>query len=93
MSLPWEGRKARLGHILKSHGDEDEDALTLDRILHEHNGSRRKGWCSNCFLDKPECKSSQGAEVESLRFQDRDLQVVGTLEYGQFGVVGTSLLT
>ena len=26
-------------------------------------------------------------EIESLRFQDNDLQVLGTLEFGQFGVV------
>jgi len=26
-------------------------------------------------------------EIDSLRFNDRDLEVVGTLEYGQFGVV------
>lgn len=26
-------------------------------------------------------------EVDSLRFNDNDLDVVGTLEYGQFGVV------
>jgi hypothetical protein len=27
------------------------------------------------------------AEIDALRFKDRDLQVLGTLEYGQFGVV------
>ena len=26
-------------------------------------------------------------EIDYLRFNDRDLEVVGTLEYGQFGVV------
>ncbi len=26
-------------------------------------------------------------EIDLLRFNDRDLEVVGTLEYGQFGVV------
>jgi hypothetical protein len=27
------------------------------------------------------------SEVDTLRFQDKDLLVAGTLEYGQFGVV------
>ena len=31
-------------------------------------------------------------ELDSLRFGDRDLDVVGTLEYGQFGVVRALLL-
>ena len=26
-------------------------------------------------------------EIDSLRFSDKDLDLVGTLEYGQFGVV------
>ena len=26
-------------------------------------------------------------EIDALRFQDKDLNVIGTLEYGQFGVV------
>lgn len=27
------------------------------------------------------------AEIDVLRFTDKDLDIVGTLEYGQFGVV------
>jgi hypothetical protein len=33
--------------------------------------------------------AAKTAEVDSLRFKDNDLDVVGTLEYGQFGVVGS----
>ena len=31
--------------------------------------------------------SAKTAEVDTLRFADKDLDVVGTLEYGQYGVV------
>jgi hypothetical protein len=33
MSFSWFNRKARLGVLLKSRGDEDEDALVLDNLL------------------------------------------------------------
>ncbi|TFK33478.1 kinase-like domain-containing protein [Crucibulum laeve] len=72
MSLQWHQRKARLASLLKSHGDEDADALTLDRLLH---GQSVIG------------KTAKTTEIDTLRFQDKDLDVVGTLAYGQFGVV------
>jgi hypothetical protein len=31
--------------------------------------------------------SAKTIEIDALRFQDKDLNVIGTLEYGQFGVV------
>ena len=34
MFTSWLKRKARLGALLQSNGDEDEDGLALDRILH-----------------------------------------------------------
>lgn len=34
--------------------------------------------------------SAKTSEVDALRFNDKDLDVVGTLEYGQFGVVGVA---
>ena len=34
MSLSWHTRKARLGNLLDSQGNEDDDALALDRLLH-----------------------------------------------------------
>ncbi|GLB40896.1 putative protein tyrosine kinase [Lyophyllum shimeji] len=72
MSLSWAQRKARLALLLKSHGDEDAEALALDRILH---GQSVIG------------KTSKTIEIDAIRFGDRDLQVAGTLEYGQFGVI------
>ena len=72
MSASWIHRKTRLQELLKSHGDEDEDALALDRLLH---GQLVIG------------KTTRTTEIDSVRFQDRDLQVLGTLEYGQFGVI------
>ncbi|KAJ3767254.1 kinase-like protein [Lentinula raphanica] len=72
MSLSWVHRKTRLQGLLKSTGDEDEDGLALDRLLH---GQLVIG------------KTAKTAEIDTLRFQDQDLQVLGTLEYGQFGVI------
>jgi hypothetical protein len=34
MSLSWHKRKTRLNRLLKSTGDENEDGMALDRILH-----------------------------------------------------------
>ena len=36
----------------------------------------------NAYINK-----AKTIEIEFLRFQDKDLYLVGTLEYGQFGVV------
>ena len=36
--------------------------------------------------------SAKTIEIDALRFQDKDLNVIGTLEYGQFGVVCLLLL-
>ncbi|TFY77005.1 hypothetical protein EWM64_g7008 [Hericium alpestre] len=68
----WKQRKARMGTLLQSRGDEDADGLTLDRVLH-----------SQSVIGK----TFKTTEVDSLRFSDTDLTVVGTLEYGQFAVV------
>ncbi|EMD39026.1 hypothetical protein CERSUDRAFT_93065 [Gelatoporia subvermispora B] len=72
MSKSWRKRKARLGALLESRGDEDDDGVALDRILH---GQSVIG------------KTSKTTQVDSLRFSDDDLHVAGTLEYGQFGVI------
>lgn len=72
MSQTWKNRKTRLSSLLNSDGDEDAEALALDRILH---GQSVIG------------KTSKTTEVDALRFSDKDLNVVGTLEYGQYGVV------
>ncbi|THH16333.1 hypothetical protein EW146_g4295 [Bondarzewia mesenterica] len=72
MSSPWIKRKARLGALLQSNGDEDAEGVALDRILH---GQSVIG------------KTSKTTEIDVTRFTDKDLSIVGTLEYGQFGVI------
>ncbi|KAI0289257.1 kinase-like domain-containing protein [Russula brevipes] len=72
MSTSWLKRKARLATLLQSTGDEDEDGLALDRILHGQSVI---------------AKTAKTIEVDKLRFTDKDLAVVGTLEYGQFSVI------
>ncbi|KAJ3573913.1 hypothetical protein NP233_g2126 [Leucocoprinus birnbaumii] len=72
MSLSWLQRKAKLSVLLKSEGDEEADGIALDRLLH---GQKVIG------------KTPRTAEIDALKFQDKDLQVVGTLEYGQYGVI------
>ncbi|KAG6827226.1 hypothetical protein H0H92_012725 [Tricholoma furcatifolium] len=71
MSLSWGQRKLRLASLLKSLGNEDVEGLALDRILH---GQSVIG------------KTTKTAEIDTLRFSDKDLTVAGALEYGQFGV-------
>ncbi|KAG2095128.1 kinase-like protein [Suillus discolor] len=71
MSLPWTKRKTLLGSLLNS-SDDDEEGLALDRILH---GQRIIG------------RTARTAEIESLRFSDGDLVVLGTLDQGQFGTI------
>ncbi|THG95755.1 hypothetical protein EW026_g5955 [Hermanssonia centrifuga] len=55
-------------------GDVNEDlqALALDRVLH---GQTVIG------------KTSRTSQIDELKFSDNDLIVVGTLEYGQYGVI------
>ncbi|PPQ76943.1 hypothetical protein CVT24_009032 [Panaeolus cyanescens] len=72
MSLSWQQRKARLASLLKNPGDDDGEGLALDRIMHGQNVIG---------------KTSKTIEVDSLRFQNKDLSVFGTLEYGQFGKI------
>ncbi|KAF9531501.1 kinase-like domain-containing protein [Crepidotus variabilis] len=72
MSLSWHQRKERLAVLLKSDGDDDADGLVLDRLMH---GQTVIG------------KTAKTTEVDSLRFQDKDLDHVGTLDHGQYGVI------
>ncbi|KDR79474.1 hypothetical protein GALMADRAFT_243570 [Galerina marginata CBS 339.88] len=72
MSLSWHQRKTRLSSLLKGLGDEDAEGIALDRLMH---GQSVIG------------KTAKTTEIDDLRFKDRDLDVVGTLEYGQFGVI------
>ncbi|KAK2467665.1 hypothetical protein APHAL10511_000520 [Amanita phalloides] len=72
MSLSWVNRKQRLSLLLNSQSDEDANGLALDRVLH-----------GQCAIGK----TSRTTEIDSLRFQDKDLDLMGTLDYGQFGVI------
>ncbi|KAI0277555.1 kinase-like domain-containing protein [Russula aff. rugulosa BPL654] len=72
MFTSWLKRKARLGTLLQSNGDEDQDGLALDRILHGQSVI---------------AKTAKTIEVDKLRFTDKDLSVIGTLEYGQFSII------
>ncbi|KIM59924.1 hypothetical protein SCLCIDRAFT_1217373 [Scleroderma citrinum Foug A] len=71
MSLPWAERKALLSSLLRAQDDE-EQGLALDRVLH---GQSAVG------------KTLTTIKIDSLRFSDRDLSVLGTLDRGQFGVI------
>ncbi len=56
MFTSWLKRKARLGALLQSSGNEDEDGLALDRILHGQSVIAKTGPCVTvlshfaCFL-------------------------------------------
>ncbi|VDB89782.1 unnamed protein product [Peniophora sp. CBMAI 1063] len=69
----WLSRKKRLSTLLGSAaGDETEEGLALDRLLH---GQAVIG------------KTSKTSEVETIRFGQSDLTLVGALEYGQYSVI------
>jgi hypothetical protein len=89
MSLSWNQRKLRLAALLKSGGDEDEEGLALDRLTHGQNviGKTCMFLCSITTVDFSDIIPAKTVEVDSLRFGNPDLEVVGTLEVGQFGVV------
>ncbi|KAL0576484.1 hypothetical protein V5O48_005495 [Marasmius crinis-equi] len=83
MSQTWNQRKNRLRHLLhqplqdeKALDDEfeqeDADGLALDRLLHGHN------------IIGPTARTK---EIEVLKFGDQDLNALGALEQGQFGVI------
>ncbi|KAF8917891.1 kinase-like domain-containing protein [Mucidula mucida] len=73
--MSWNTRKSRLQELLKSRGDEDEDGLALDRLLHGHSVIGKTG------------EGPRTNEIESIRLQDSDFRPVGTLDYGQFGAI------
>ncbi|KIK95782.1 hypothetical protein PAXRUDRAFT_139953 [Paxillus rubicundulus Ve08.2h10] len=71
MSLTWAERKDLLASLLQTRDDDDE-GLALDRILHGQNTIG---------------KTSKTIKIDSLRFTDKDLLVLGTLDHGQFAVI------
>lgn len=94
MPLTWHTRKSRLGSLLNNGGDEEEEALALDRLLHGQSVIGKTCELHMCSIGGfithwPMRHTAKTTEIDALRFTDRDLDVVGTLEYGQFGVVCT----
>lgn len=93
MLTSWLKRKARLGTLLQSTGNEDQDGLALDRILHGQSVIAKTGpLCHRLesfrlFSNHVQSGVAKTVEVDKLRFTDKDLAVVGTLEYGQFSIV------
>ncbi|KAG6369813.1 kinase-like protein [Boletus reticuloceps] len=73
MSLPcqWAERKDLISSLLQIRGDDDE-GIALDRVLHGQNTIG---------------KTSKTIKIDSLRFTDKDLVILGTLDRGQFGVI------
>ncbi|PIL25264.1 hypothetical protein GSI_13153 [Ganoderma sinense ZZ0214-1] len=71
MSLSWYKRKTRLSSLISADGGEDAEGSLLDQLMH---GQTVIG------------KTAKTIQIDSLRFGDKDLDLVGTLEYGQFGV-------
>ncbi|KAM5544257.1 hypothetical protein V8D89_001917 [Ganoderma adspersum] len=72
MSLSWYKRKTRLSSLISADGGEDVEGSMLDQLMH---GQTVIG------------KTAKTIQIDSLRFNDKDLDLVGTLEYGQFGVI------
>lgn len=92
MSLSWANRKARLQALLQSRGDEDKDGLALDRLLHGQSVIGKTCMCPIIILHASTLTMritplARTSEIDSIRFQDKDIAVVGHLEYGQFGIV------
>jgi hypothetical protein len=93
MSLPWLQRKTRLAALLKSRGDEDAEGLALDRILHGQSVIGKTGQSihsSSTYILSTTFYTAKTTEIDTIRFQDKDLVSAGTLEYGQYGVVQLS---
>ena len=89
MSLSWLKRKTRLATLLQNPGDEQEEGLALDRLLHGQSviGKTCAYQYIVSFRAVLDVFSAKTAEIESLRFSQRDLTIIGILEYGQFSVV------
>ena len=93
MSLPWQKRKNRLSYLLNSPEDEDAEGLALDRILHGQSVIGKTGQFHIIYRSKSAfyvLYAARTSEIDTLRFTNKDLKVLGTLEYGQFGVVRAS---
>lgn len=91
MSFPWHKRKTRLSSLIGTDGGEDAEALVLDQFMHGQTVIGGTGTLQSMnqlilsLIHLP--TSAKTIQIDSLRFTDNDLDLVGTLEYGQFGVV------
>lgn len=92
MSLSWVERKDLLSSLLQARGDDDE-GIALDRVLHGQNtiGKTCKFSRMARLLESIDhsfkLNTAKTIKIDSLRFTDKDLVVLGTLDRGQFGVV------
>lgn len=90
MSISWSKRKTRLIKLLESGEDEDTVSLALDRILHGQSviGKTCKySMAYSCAFGISQNMTAKTTKIDKLRFTDDDLDIIGTLEYGQFAVV------
>jgi hypothetical protein len=72
LKTAWVERKAQLQTLLDCCGDEEEQGIALDRILHGHTVIG---------------KTQKSALADETRFSDKDLQSFGPLAEAQFGTV------
>ena len=89
MSLSWTERKDLLSSLLQARGDDDE-GIALDRVLHGQNtiGKTCEFSSTSKWSDCPsQSITAKTIKIDSLRFTDKDLIALGTLDRGQFGVV------
>lgn len=93
MSVSWRKRKIRLDDLLKEDGGEDAKGLALDRILHGQSVIGKTGKLNYILITRDLTESvARTSQIDELKFGDKDLNVVGTLEYGQYGVVSYSAM-
>ena len=93
MSPRWLKRRTRLREILTIYvQDEDEEALAIDRLLHGQNvigktgiHTQRHSLHTAVFLMF--YYQAKTIEIDKLRFSEKDLTRIGTLERGSFGEV------
>lgn len=68
----WFHRKVKLQTLLGNCGDDEEEGIALDRVLH---GQTAVG------------KTQKTVEIDNARFSDKDLTSFGPLAEAQFGTV------
>ena len=90
MSLSWHKRKTRLSSLISAEGGEDAEGTVLDQLMHGQTVIGKTGeheLRSRSHSNSHVSHEAKTTEIDTLRFGDKDLDLVGTLEYGQYGVV------